>query len=405
VLCHTHDSELYERFRALGLDLTEGHAMARELADHPGNKPLFWFAKRYRAGEPRIQRELDLALAHHAGEGNEKGVMLCLWAGADPHAPVPVLEFLGDGDDEEEDDWYSAVEQASSGGHGDLLEKLGPDPARDDLDELYRAAANGQVVEVLARKGPPADGSRIVSVHLQRLGWWWGDREPVKALPALFAAGVRWEWSPAEEIAEVRRSLLKVGEWIFSDVMELLAAEGHCSPDVLAELARTEAIRRRMRKARLLPPRPKERTALDPDRPTPKQRQMAARFGIELPKPKKPKVEKPRLAGTERIGGWRRAGRDLRLDRAQLFERVWSVPVDKLAREWGLSGRGLAKACRRLLVPVPPRGYWARVAAGQGVRRPALPRLPPGQAEEIVVRVPEAGTTDQEPMGPAADEG
>jgi len=35
--------------------------------------------------------------------------------------------------------------------------------------------------------------------------------------------------------------------------------------------------------------------------------------------------------------------------------RVWSVPVDKLATEWGLSGRGLAKACRRLKIPVPSR--------------------------------------------------
>lgn len=394
VLCHTHESELYERFRALGLDLTEGHAMAHELADHPGNKPLFGFAKQHRRDEPRIQRELDLALAHHAGEGNEKGVMLCLWAGADPHVPVPVLDFLRDEDDEEENEWYSALYHASSGGHGDVLEKLGSDATRDDLDLLYRAAANGQVVEVLARRGPPADGSRIVRVHLERLGWWWGDHAPVEALRALFAAGVRWEWSSAEEIADVRRSLLQVGEWIFSDVMELLAAEGHCSPEVLAELARTEAIRRRMRKTRLLPSRPNERKPFDPERPTPMQRQTASRFGIELPTPKKPKVErskveKPRLSGTERIGGWRRSGRDLRLDRAQLFERVWSVPVDKLAREWGLSGRGLAKACRRLRVPVPPRGYWARTAAGQRVRRPKLPRLPPGQAEEIVVRVPE----------------
>ena len=29
----------------------------------------------------------------YAGEGGEKGVMLCLWAGADPHAPVPSLRW------------------------------------------------------------------------------------------------------------------------------------------------------------------------------------------------------------------------------------------------------------------------------------------------------------------------
>lgn len=78
----------------------------------------------------------------------------------------------------------------------------------------------------------------------------------------------------------------------------------------------------------------------------------------------------------------------LRLERSELFERVWTVPVDTLAKEWGLSGRGLAKACRRLRIPVPPRGYWAKVAAGQRVRRPKLPALPAGQGEKVVIQVP-----------------
>lgn len=389
-------AETLERFRGLGVDLTEDHALAHELAEHPGNKPLFGFVKRHRLDEPRMQRELDLALAHHADKGNEKGVALCLWAGADAHAPVPVLEFLGDEDDEEENDWYSAIDQACRGGHGGVLEKLGPDPARDDFDQLYRAAGSAQVVEVLARKGSPADGSRAIRVHLEALGWWWRDREPVETLRALFATGVRWEWSPVEEVAGVRRALLGVGDWTFTDVMELLAADGHCSPDVLAELARTEAIRKRMRKARLLPPRPKERQPFDAERPTPKQRQVAASFGIELPKPKVPKVEKLGLPSEVSIGSWHPRGRQLRLDREALFDRVWSVPVERLAREWGLSGRGLAKACRRLRVPVPSRGYWARVAAGQRVRRPQLPKLPPGQAEKVVVRVPEAVDGEQD---------
>jgi hypothetical protein len=68
------------------------------------------------------------------------------------------------------------------------------------------------------------------------------------------------------------------------------------------------------------------------------------------------------------------------------------MPVEKLAKEWGLSGRGLAKACRRLQVPVPPRGYWAKLAAGQRPRRPRLPSLPSGQAEEIVIYPPRVGT-------------
>jgi hypothetical protein len=44
----------------------------------------------------------------------------------------------------------------------------------------------------------------------------------------------------------------------------------------------------------------------------------------------------------------------------------------ELAKDFGLSGVGLAKRCRKLGVPVPGRGYWARVAAGQKPHRPKL---------------------------------
>ncbi len=47
------------------------------------------------------------------------------------------------------------------------------------------------------------------------------------------------------------------------------------------------------------------------------------------------------------IGPWRKDGREIKLDRTAPFNRVWAEPVEKLAKEWGLSGRGLAKACRR----------------------------------------------------------
>lgn len=35
---------------------------------------------------------------------------------------------------------------------------------------------------------------------------------------------------------------------------------------------------------------------------------------------------------------------EARMTRAELFERVWTTPVAVLAKEWGLSGPGLAKA-------------------------------------------------------------
>jgi ankyrin repeat protein len=386
-LLETYDSQLFERFRGLGLDLTRDHAIAHALGDHTSNKPLFGFVKRHRGDDPKMQEALDIALAHHAGEGHEKGVMLCVWAGANPHTKVPWLRYLGFGEvDPEDEDRHSAVEAACSAGNAPILEKLGPNPAVDDFDELYRSAANEKVIAVLLRQNLPTDAGHIVAIQIARAQFRFGEYRPVEALRALFAAGVRWQTSPAQEIANARRDLLRCGDYLFADLMKLLAAADHCSREVLTELARTPSMRERMTKVGLIPVAPHSRSAFDRVRPA-KAREVLDKLGIERPKPK---TERPpaRLYPTERIGGWRRDGRELRLDRSALFERVWTVPVEALAKEWGLSGRGLAKACRRLRIPVPPRGYWARVAAGQNLGRPRLPSLPPGQAEVIVIRAP-----------------
>jgi hypothetical protein len=42
------------------------------------------------------------------------------------------------------------------------------------------------------------------------------------------------------------------------------------------------------------------------------------------------------------------------LSRRQLYDLVWTTPIRKLAREFGLSDVGLAKTCRRYDIPRPP---------------------------------------------------
>ncbi|HET9226152.1 MAG TPA: hypothetical protein VFR31_05765, partial [Thermoanaerobaculia bacterium] len=247
----TYDSQLYERFLRLGVGFTSGHALAYSLGHHTSNKPLFGFAKRHRLQSPKIQVELDIALAHHAWEGNEKGVMLCLWAGADPHAAAPVLRWgLGN---EEDEDRYSAVYAACSGGHVAILERLKPDPSLDDYEELYRCARNEKTVELLARSKPPSNPSLLVQIQFSRATWSFSQDRPVETLQALFEAGVRWKASP-KEIARARRDLLKAGDWTFVRLMRLLATDDHCSREVLIELARTPSMRERMVQVGLIPP-------------------------------------------------------------------------------------------------------------------------------------------------------
>lgn len=388
-LCDSYDTELYERFRNLGVDLTSDHALAHALGYHTSNKPLFGFAKRHRSEDSKIQFDLDVALAHHAWEGNEKGVLLSLWAGADAHAQVPVLRW-GLDEDEDEEDRYSAVYAACSGGHPSILERFEPDPARDDFEELYSCAHDEDTVRILASAKLPADQSRVVMSQLHRSAWTFHfrDERPVRTLAALFDVGIRWGAGSKEDIADVRRSLLRSAGSTFEGMMKLLSAKDYCSQEVLTELARTPAIRRRMKERGLIPDEPGKRSRFDRSRPS-RARRKLDKFGVKTPKLKKVQAPLPRAV---RIGGWGRNGQDLEFDRQALFDRVWSTPVETLAGEWSLSGRGLAKACRRIKVPVPPRGYWAKVRAGQHVRRPKLPKLPEGQAEVVIVHVKEQGT-------------
>lgn len=70
----------------------------------------------------------------------------------------------------------------------------------------------------------------------------------------------------------------------------------------------------------------------------------------------------------------------IRLTREELYQQVWSVPMRTLAQRFGLSDVGLAKTCRRMVVPVPGRGYWAKKAAGKRVKQIPLSALPPNSS-------------------------
>lgn len=61
------------------------------------------------------------------------------------------------------------------------------------------------------------------------------------------------------------------------------------------------------------------------------------------------------------------------MKRSELYARCWNKPTSAVATELGISDRGLAKLCKRFDIPVPPRGYWAKLRAGKSVVRTSLP--------------------------------
>jgi hypothetical protein len=73
------------------------------------------------------------------------------------------------------------------------------------------------------------------------------------------------------------------------------------------------------------------------------------------------------------------------LTRKELYERVWSTPMRTLALEFGISDVGLAKLCRRHEIPLPGRGYWARLQFGQKPERISLSAMADPRLESIPI--------------------
>jgi hypothetical protein len=73
------------------------------------------------------------------------------------------------------------------------------------------------------------------------------------------------------------------------------------------------------------------------------------------------------------------------ISREELYDKVWSTPIHKLSKEFSLSDVGLGKLCRRHQIPVPGRGYWARLQSGQHLKRPPLPAIADARLNNIEI--------------------
>lgn len=97
------------------------------------------------------------------------------------------------------------------------------------------------------------------------------------------------------------------------------------------------------------------------------------------------------------------------INRQTLYDMVWSKPAAYLARDYGISDVALAKICRALNVPKPPRGYWAKVRRGRKLARPMLQPDSTVSRTHVLIRPrserpPRPERTPEAPKIPAAAE-
>jgi len=79
------------------------------------------------------------------------------------------------------------------------------------------------------------------------------------------------------------------------------------------------------------------------------------------------------------------------LSREELYEKVWSTPMTKLAQEYVLSDQGLAKKCKKHQIPRPPMGYWQKLKARKKMTRTPLPSVDDPQLQSIEIDVSVSG--------------
>jgi hypothetical protein len=308
-----------------------------------------------------LQRQADMTLRQFAQDGNLKWVSLLMWAGADPRSSGPTIE---DADDSE---WSTtALHEACGSGNVGVLKRFRPDQ-RDDLrGMLERAAerANADTLDHLLALGAnpndkPDGGSSALDSCLRILGFEELERvehgdfaiyeeSPEKpssgrsAIRVLLRHGAVWTLD-VSSLESTRRILYKLEPDILVALLGQLRAR-ETGEAALGELLRVRQLRQYLAFC---------------------ERRLARVGGG-------PETSQ-QSAPTSRLTSRQILTRD---DRWRVFDALWSKPIAKVARRYGMPAVELRRACKELEIPMPPRGYWVKKKAGQLVpRRPKLPAL------------------------------
>ncbi len=371
----TWDRGLVQVFVERGADLVTNAPFARAFkARIKAVLGIFLDCKRARPDLiEELQQQLDSALRQACQDSDLKWVSLLMWLGANPRSKGIATEDLDSTYGFEDADLQSALQIACRSRVPEILKRLKPDPAVDDLRELMTAAASlyatPECVAYLMRLGADINdkvdgGSTALERCLSNFGWtdaiWEYDsrrvvipvarlRQPLEALRFLLENGARW--TPDDRlIADTRRSLYRLDQDATVAVLDVLRKHDACNDKILDALIST----------------PKMRSIL---KSVAGWRSEDKRRGLSK------SIVTRRRSCPSRTGTPARSVPPSRYDRERLYEEVWTEPTQKVAKRYGVSDVAIAKACASLNIPKPSRGYWAQYVAGQKLpKRPPLPK-------------------------------
>jgi hypothetical protein len=250
----TWEPTLIRFFLDNGADVLTGAPFATAFGEkiRTALRPFVEYKKTHPEHAAALQEQSDRALRHFCYEGDLKWISLLLWAGANPRTRGPTL------DDRWVDDpecHTTALQEACSKGNLEVLKKLKPDPALDDLAGLLASAAASKelIAYLLSLGASPNDKPNGGSSGLDHLFWHLGFarfdvftndriatrsdvRETFECIRQLAEHGAIWRPEDRRSLNSVRQVLYKCEPQVTVDVVKLLASNKACEEETLEQL-------------------------------------------------------------------------------------------------------------------------------------------------------------------------
>lgn len=273
----TWDRKLVDMFIANGANLIDDKPIAWGLVNKI--RITLGVFKQYARQYPELKEQVDIALRHHAGEGNAKWVALCLWAGADPWSRGPdeapdwdasVYDRHYDDEDEDYEPTYrTAVELAVMRGNREVLEQkkflTAPDPKRPAsmqvFDHIWWLRDSGAVKLLLEHGHNPSlykDRCSNLITHLlctlDRDIFESRDRQvrrdidtyraeqQLEMIQLLVAEGALWQPKDNDEIKLVRQTLIQMAPKYTYEFVQVVHDYQAARRRDLEELVRTQTM-------------------------------------------------------------------------------------------------------------------------------------------------------------------
>ncbi len=303
------EPQIVRLFIERGADLVDGFPIARGLIRL--TRPFLGIYKAYIDQRPELQFQADMALRHFCEKGNMRGVSLLMWLGANPRAKVP-LE-AGDSDEM----WNTPLEAAASSGQLDVVKRLKPHAARDDLNQLLGNSLfceNMELVRYWVSLGADLNHSDDEGAVIHRrvmwnLNWaldsrlhWYGGRDGSAAkrfAREWFSAGAKWT-PRGDDLSSIRKVLSRLSYMDAYEFIKLLIEKKVMPADSLGEILDTPKLRKHLKERRaaiaaLVPRMQKWIKAEERKRVLENARQAAARVRSRQASPPRAAVEQQEI--------------------------------------------------------------------------------------------------------------